>query len=155
MARLIRLRRYEHMSVQHALHRVRASQVHALCPGDSRLGGMLIDWVPTRCVTAAGHGPTFNVHLCSSGYVQLHLLSGDAQSDMAAGALRAKQGHGALTAVQQRLILWVRWLLADFVVLLLRAHFYCTESEVYWQEVFYYRCPAPDSSFLQSKLCPR
>ena len=35
MARLIRLRRYEHMSVQHALHRVRASQMQALQPGDS------------------------------------------------------------------------------------------------------------------------
>ncbi len=59
---------------------------------------------------------------------------------MVAGALREKQGHGTHAAVQQRLILWVRWLLADFVVPLLRAHFYCTESEVYRQEVFYYRC---------------
>ena len=41
--------------------------------------------------------------------------------------------------MQQRLTLWVRWLLADFVVPLLRAHFYCTESEVYRQDVFYYR----------------
>ena len=37
VARLVRLRRYEHMSVQHALHRVRASQMHALQPGESRL----------------------------------------------------------------------------------------------------------------------
>ena len=40
---------------------------------------------------------------------------------MVAGALREKQGHGTHAAVQQRLILWVRWLLADFVVPLLRA----------------------------------
>lgn len=64
---------------------------------------------------------------------------------MAAGASEEKQGHGPHAAAQQRLIMWVRWLLADFVVPLLRAHFYCTESEVYRQEVFYYRCTAPDS----------
>ena len=56
-----------------------------------------------------------------------------------AGSAGRSEGHGAHTAVQQRLILWVRWLLADFLVPLLRAHFYCTESEVYRQEVFYYR----------------
>ena len=50
-------------------------------------------------------------------------------------------GHGAHALLQQRLILWVRWLLGDLVVPLLRAHFYCTESEAYRQEVFYYRCP--------------
>ena len=55
-------------------------------------------------------------------------------------------GHGAHAAVQQRLILWVRWLLAEFVVPLLRAHFYCTESEVYRQDVFFYRCTGPVST---------
>ena len=34
VARLIRLRRYEHMTVQHALCRLRASQIHALWPGE-------------------------------------------------------------------------------------------------------------------------
>ena len=34
----------------------------------------------------------------------------------------------------------MRWLLSDFLLPLLRAHFYCTESEVYRQDVFYYRC---------------
>jgi len=34
VSRLIRLRRYEHMSVQHALHGVRPSQMQALLPGD-------------------------------------------------------------------------------------------------------------------------
>ncbi|BDA46320.1 probable telomerase reverse transcriptase [Coccomyxa sp. Obi] len=47
-------------------------------------------------------------------------------------------GHAA---VQRRLALWVRWLLAELVVPLLRAHFYCTESEAYRQQVFYYRKP--------------
>ena len=50
-------------------------------------------------------------------------------------------------AVQRRLVLWVRWLLAELVVPLLRAHFYCTESEAYRQQVFYYRsalCCASD-----------
>lgn len=56
-----------------------------------------------------------------------------------AGLAGRREGHGAHAAVQHRLVLWVRWLLADFLVPLLRAHFYCTESEVYRQEVFYYR----------------
>ncbi len=38
--------------------------------------------------------------------------------------------------------MWLRWLLADLVVPLLRAHFYCTEAEAYRQQVFYYRCAA-------------
>jgi telomerase reverse transcriptase len=41
--------------------------------------------------------------------------------------------------LQRRLALWVRWLLADLLVPLLRAHFYCTETEAYRQQVFYYR----------------
>ena len=48
--------------------------------------------------------------------------------------------QGSQVALRQRLILWVRWVLSDFLVPLLRAHFYCTESEVYRQDVFYYRC---------------
>ena len=48
--------------------------------------------------------------------------------------------QGGQAALRQRLILWVRWVLSDFLVPLLRAHFYCTESEVYRQDVFYYRC---------------
>ena len=35
----------------------------------------------------------------------------------------------------------MRWLLGHLLLPLLRAHFYCTESEAYRQEVFYYRCP--------------
>ena len=54
---------------------------------------------------------------------------------MDAGAVQ-----GSHAALRQRLILWVRWVLSDFLVPLLRAHFYCTESEVYRQDVFYYRC---------------
>ena len=62
-----------------------------------------------------------------------------------AGLAGKAAGHGAHAALQQRLILWVHWLLAEFVVPLLRAHFYCTESEAYRQEVLYYRC-CPNST---------
>ena len=34
---------------------------------------------------------------------------------------------------------WIRWLVADLVVPLLRAHFYCTETESHRLRVFYYR----------------
>ena len=45
-------------------------------------------------------------------------------------------------AAQQRLvILWLGWLFSVIVVPLLRAHFFCTESEAYRQQVFYYRKP--------------
>ena len=64
---------------------------------------------------------------------------------MNAGSVR-----GSHAAVRQRLILWVRWVLSDFLVPLLRAHFYCTESEVYRQDVFYYRCITPCSTPLLS-----
>lgn len=43
------------------------------------------------------------------------------------------------TAHQRLLALWLGWLFAALVVPLLRAHFYCTESEAYRQQVFYYR----------------
>ncbi|GAB4814869.1 hypothetical protein N2152v2_001915 [Parachlorella kessleri] len=45
------------------------------------------------------------------------------------------------SAQQRWLALWLGWLLSVVVVPLLRAHFYCTESEAYRQEVFYYRKP--------------
>ena len=34
---------------------------------------------------------------------------------------------------------WVRWLIAELVIPLLRAHFYCTETESHRLRVFYYR----------------
>ena len=43
-------------------------------------------------------------------------------------------------AAQQRLlVLWVQWLLGQLVLPLIRAHFYCTESEAYKFKVFYFR----------------
>lgn len=43
-------------------------------------------------------------------------------------------------AAQGRLLaLWVRWLFSELVIPLIRAHFYCTESEAYRQEVLYFR----------------
>lgn len=42
---------------------------------------------------------------------------------------------------QRMLALWLGWLFALIVVPLLRAQFFCTESEAYRQQVFYYRKP--------------
>lgn len=42
---------------------------------------------------------------------------------------------------QRTLALWLGWLFAMIVVPLLRAQFFCTESEAYRQQVFYYRKP--------------
>lgn len=64
--------------------------------------------------------------------------------------MNAGRVQGSHAAVRQRLILWVRWVLSDFLVPLLRAHFYCTESEVYRQDVFYYRCFMPCTTPLLS-----
>ncbi|KAH7621700.1 putative Telomerase reverse transcriptase [Nannochloris sp. 'desiccata'] len=44
-------------------------------------------------------------------------------------------------AHQRVLILWSGWLFSAVVVPLLRTHFFCTESEAYRQQVFYYRKP--------------
>jgi telomerase reverse transcriptase len=44
-------------------------------------------------------------------------------------------------AHQRVLILWIGWLFSAVVVPLLRTHFFCTESEAYRQQVFYYRKP--------------
>ena len=42
---------------------------------------------------------------------------------------------------QRQLMLWLGWLFSAVVVPLLRAHFFCTESEAYRMQVFYYRKP--------------
>jgi len=44
-------------------------------------------------------------------------------------------------ARQRTLAMWIGWLFACLVVPVLRAHFFCTESEAYRQQVFYYRKP--------------
>ncbi len=43
-------------------------------------------------------------------------------------------------AAQARLLaLWTRWLYNELVIPIIRAHFYCTESEAYRQQVLYFR----------------
>ena len=44
-----------------------------------------------------------------------------------------------MSAQQRRLALWLAWLFSSFIVPILRAQFFCTESEAYRQQVFYYR----------------
>ena len=53
-------------------------------------------------------------------------------------ATRAGPASAAL-ARRRDLQRWVRWLVADLVVPLLRSHFYCTETESHRLRVFYYR----------------
>ncbi|KAL3137379.1 hypothetical protein ABBQ32_006906 [Trebouxia sp. C0010 RCD-2024] len=52
------------------------------------------------------------------------------------------KGPPSQVAAQGRLLaLWVRWLFSELVIPLIRAHFYCTESEAHRQEVLYFRKP--------------
>lgn len=44
-----------------------------------------------------------------------------------------------MSSQQRCFSLWLGWLFSSFIVPLLRAHFFCTESEAYRQQVFYYR----------------
>ncbi len=67
----------------------------------------------------------------------LHAQPGQQQ----AGRGAARGGPRALHEARRRwLARWLWWLLADLALPLLRACFYCTESEPYRQQVFYYRC---------------
>lgn len=61
---------------------------------------------------------------------------GDAQVKKKAGFPPSQ-----VAAHQRTLALWLGWLFSVVIVPLLRAHFYCTESEAYRQQVFYYRKP--------------
>lgn len=44
-------------------------------------------------------------------------------------------------ARQRLLSLWVAWLFASLIIPIIRSHFYCTGTEAYRQQVFYYRKP--------------
>jgi telomerase reverse transcriptase len=53
----------------------------------------------------------------------------------------ARRGGPASASISRRRHLqrWVRWLIAELAIPLLRAHFYCTETESHRLRVFYYR----------------
>jgi hypothetical protein len=53
----------------------------------------------------------------------------------------SRRGGPASAAVARRghLHRWVRWIIADLAIPLLRSHFYCTETESHRLRVFYYR----------------
>ena len=54
--------------------------------------------------------------------------------------LRAGSQPPSQMAAQARLLaLWTRWLYNELVIPMVRAHFYCTESEAYRQQVLYFR----------------
>lgn len=67
----------------------------------------------------------------------LHARPGQQQAWQGA----ARGGPRVLHEARRRwLARWLWWLLAELALPLLRACFYCTESEPYRQQVFYYRC---------------
>ena len=72
-------------------------------------------------------------------------LFGDAGAANGAGdekrRRRGTQSGPASAALARRRDLqrWVRWLVADLAIPLLRSHFYCTETESHRLRVFYYR----------------
>lgn len=54
--------------------------------------------------------------------------------------LRAGSQPPSQMAAQARLLaLWTRWLYNELIIPMIRAHFYCTESEAYRQQVLYFR----------------
>ena len=68
-------------------------------------------------------------------------LWGDDRSSTTKGSRKKKKSvpPSQAAAQQQTLALWLGWLFSVFIVPLIRAHFFCTESESYRQQVFYYR----------------
>jgi hypothetical protein len=65
----------------------------------------------------------------------LHGQQGQGQGQPMRGGQRSQH-----EARRRWLARWVWWLLAELALPLLRACFYCTESEPYRQQVFFYRC---------------
>jgi telomerase reverse transcriptase len=68
-------------------------------------------------------------------------LFGASRVSKARGALRGNRGGPATASLARRRLLrrWVLFLVAELAVPLLRAHFYCTETETHRLRVFYYR----------------
>lgn len=125
-SRFVRLRRFEHMSVHQAMQGLRVSGFPWLQPrqGQSQSSDAGADPAPGD--PAPGDQ--------QDGGQQRRGRAGEAS------LLRPLRLCASQHASQQRMLaLWLGWLFSVLVVPLLRAHFYCTESEAYRQQVFYYR----------------
>ncbi|PSC73504.1 telomerase reverse transcriptase [Micractinium conductrix] len=112
IGRFVRLRRYEQMTVHQAMQGLRTSGFPWLRPGNADV---------------------------QQAQQQQQQQQQRRRRQQPPPPLR--QCATAAAAAQRALALWVGWLFAVLVAPLLRAHFYCTESEAYRQQVFYYRKP--------------
>lgn len=119
----MRLRRYEQLSVHQLMHRLPLSGLPWLQP---QPGGKA-DWQGQQ-------------QLAPPRQQQDEREAVDRRGSAACQASLAPRACPTLAAAQQRrAALWLGWLFCVLVAPLLRAHFYCTESETYRQQVFYYR----------------
>ncbi len=111
LRKFISLRRFEQMNVNQVIQKQRISSMH---------------WItsPSSLTTASNTTAT------------------NTTTATTAAAEEKKTIPPNQAAAHQRvLVLWIGWLFSAVVVPLLRTHFFCTESEAYRQQVFYYRKP--------------
>lgn len=121
---------------------------------------LICQWEP--CLHLEGISSPHSDANISGGVTAMPLIWGQEKAITGLGDVLCPSGGGegwrpptAHAAAQRRLAFWLRWLLADLVVPLVRAHFYCTESEAYRQQVFYYRhVPTPPAFACLLLLCP-
>ena len=108
-----------------------------MAPTTSWGGGLTSNWAkPTSLLLETRGNACFIVPLSE----QSSVVDAALQSVCVAENARRRGSPPSAHAARQRtLTLWLRWLLGEFVIPLLRAHFYVTESETHRLEVFYYR----------------
>jgi hypothetical protein len=123
----VRLRRYEQLSVHQVMHGLRPSGLPWLQPQPRKKAQQQQQQPPTR----------------PQQQQEQHGTSQRGTSQHPGAASPASQSPRPCptfaAAQQRRLALWLGWLFGVLVAPLLRAHFYCTESEAYRQQVFFYR----------------
>ncbi len=127
--RFIRLRRWEQMSLHQALNGLRISDLPWLQPAPRAAAPAAAAAPAPADTSAAAQGPPHEA---------------EQQTPAGVGGRGGSGGRGpvprSLHAAQRRwLAQWVWFVMAQLVVPLLRSCFYCTESEPYRQQVFFYR----------------
>jgi hypothetical protein len=141
------LRRYEQMSVHQAVQGLRLSGLPWLQP----LAAASAARVQTQ--QQENYPPAVFADEQPAAAAAQPGQPGQPQPPQPPQQLQQKQAPSHHAAQQRQAALWVGWLFAVLVVPLLRAHFYCTESEAYRQQVFYYRCCT--AAFLPGALADR
>lgn len=122
--RFVSLRRYEQMNVQQIMQHQKTSELKWLQSNKPQEESNPLNQAQAPS-SAAGSNATTSSHATNLNPSKKKVAIPPSQA-----------------AAQQRLVmLWLGWLFSVIVVPLLRAHFFCTESEAYRQQVFYYRKP--------------